>query len=405
MQQRFDTRKYSIRDFGEWHTRGELELAPKFQRRSVWPSKARAYLMDTIVRGKPIPKIYMRQEVNPKTRRTRREIVDGQQRLRTVLDYLEDGFPILRTHNAEHGSKHFSQLDEETQQDVLSYEFTVDLLQGMSDTDVFDTFARLNTFSVVLNAQELRNARWFGEFKTSVYDLSREFMTFWQENLIFAENRILRMAEAEFVSELLIAMSVGIRARSKSFIDNFYKDNDDRFPHRKSLEKKFRETMDTVGGILEDSLRESKFKETRLLYPLFCAVYHMEYGLSELAGKRISLKPSSYPKLRIALQEIDEIFETLDQEAQREERIKAGESEDELIEEEIQRRVEAGESEEEVREEVEVEIEQRRAGRYDPLTRGERAFYDAYSVHWVHADRRRQRTEYISGLLINALQE
>ena len=73
MQQLFNTRNYSVRDFEEWHERGELVLAPKFQRREVWSDKARSYLMDTIIRGKPIPKIYMRQDVNPQTRRVVRE--------------------------------------------------------------------------------------------------------------------------------------------------------------------------------------------------------------------------------------------------------------------------------------------------------------------------------------------
>src|SRR5512147_2961474 len=100
MQQRFNTRNYSVRDFEEWSGReGELVLAPKFQRRSFWNPKARSYLIDTIIRGKPIPKLYMRQDVNPKNRRITREIVDGQQRLQTVLGYLKDGFKVLRTHD------------------------------------------------------------------------------------------------------------------------------------------------------------------------------------------------------------------------------------------------------------------------------------------------------------------
>lgn len=78
MQQRFNTRNYSVRDFEEWREKDELLLQPKFQRRDVWSDKARSYLIDTIMRGKPIPKVYMRQDINPTTRRTRREIVDGQ---------------------------------------------------------------------------------------------------------------------------------------------------------------------------------------------------------------------------------------------------------------------------------------------------------------------------------------
>src|SRR5947209_8494775 len=122
MQQRFNTRNYSVRDFEEWHEKDELVLAPKFQRREVWSPKARSYLVDTIIRGKPIPKIYMRQDTNPKTRRTTREIVDGQQRLRTILTYINDGFKISRTHNEDYGGKFFSQLDTATQKDILRYE-------------------------------------------------------------------------------------------------------------------------------------------------------------------------------------------------------------------------------------------------------------------------------------------
>ncbi|MGC1373031.1 MAG: DUF262 domain-containing protein, partial [Candidatus Sulfotelmatobacter sp.] len=212
MQQRFNTRNYSVRDLEEWHGRGELVLAPKFQRREVWIDKARSYLIDTIVRGKPIPKIYMRQDVNPDTRRTTREIVDGQQRVATVLSFIKDGFKISRAHNEDFGGKYFSGLDTGTRGDILKYEFVVDLLQDMPDNEVYDVFARINTYSEKLKPQELRNAQFFGEFKSCVYLLAKEFVPFLEKNEIFSSKQILRMAEAEFISELLLAMEEGIRA-------------------------------------------------------------------------------------------------------------------------------------------------------------------------------------------------
>lgn len=386
MQQTFSTRPYSVRDFEEWHKKGELILAPKFQRRSVWSSKARSYLIDTIIRGKPIPKIYMRQDINPKTRRVTREIVDGQQRLRTVLSFLEDGFPILKVHNEEYGGQLFSELEEETQREILKYEFAVDLLQDIPDEEVYDIFARLNTYSVTLNAQELRNAQYFGEFKTTVYTLSNEFMTFWQVNNIFSDRNILRMAEAEFVSELLIAMSVGIRARSKPLIDNFYEDHDDEFAHRATLMKRFRETMDMIGGIMGTGLAATKFSEPRLLYPLFCSVYHLQFGLPDMEYERRSFKQSDYPKLRVALEKVEEIFKKVEEEEER------------------QQRIDAGETKEEVYEDVyEGEVDEEAIREFDPLTSEERRFYDAYSVHWVHAENRRMRTRYICRLMVEAL--
>ncbi|MBA3896782.1 MAG: DUF262 domain-containing protein [Sphingomonadaceae bacterium] len=84
----FDSRAYSINDFIEWERQKQLELNPFFQRRGVWSDKAKSYLMDTIIRGKPIPKFFIRQKLNVMTKTSLREVVDGQQRLRTILSYL-----------------------------------------------------------------------------------------------------------------------------------------------------------------------------------------------------------------------------------------------------------------------------------------------------------------------------
>ena len=249
MQQLFNTRNYSIRDFEEWHSRNELVLQPKFQRRDVWSDKARSYLMDTIIRGKPIPKIYMRQDVNPKTRRAVREIVDGQQRLSTVLNFLKDGFKISKSHHDTCGGKTFSGLDISTKRDILKYEFVVDLLQDIPDNEIFNVFARLNTYSEKLKAQELRNSVWFGDFKSCVYRLAEEFTTLFIGSKLFTEKVILRMAEAEFISDLILAMQDGIQAGSKPVRDNAYAKYDDEFPSRKTHEKRFRETMDIIKGI------------------------------------------------------------------------------------------------------------------------------------------------------------
>src|SRR5688572_8505598 len=129
MQQLFSTRNISVRDFEEWRDRGELVLAPKFQRRPVWNPKAKSFLIDTILRGKPIPKLYMRQDIDPKTRATTREIVDGQQRLNTVLSFIRNEFKISKAHNEDYGGRSFSGIGPDAQRDVLKYEFVVDLLQ------------------------------------------------------------------------------------------------------------------------------------------------------------------------------------------------------------------------------------------------------------------------------------
>ena len=359
MQQQFSTRNISVRDFEDWRDRGELLLAPKFQRREVWNPKARSYLIDTILRGKPIPKLYMRQDINPATRRTRREIVDGQQRLHTVLTFIKDAFKVSKTHNEIHGGKFFSGLDEAAQRDILKYEFVVDLLQDMPDNEVYDLFARINTYSEKLKPQELRNSKWFGEFKSSAYLLAKEFVNFLANSKIFSSKKILGMAEAEFISELLLAMEEGIRERNKPILDNCYKKYDDKFSHRKRHEKRFRETMDTIGGIVGDDLPNLKFSATRLFYPLFCAVYHLKFRLLRLQAPKAKTKTSDYPKLKIVCEDIDDLID----------RIQAAE---------------------EAHEEINLSIEDRK-------------FYDAFSVHWVHSDKRTVLTQYICRHFVKAL--
>ena len=99
----YDSRTYSINDFVEWDSAKQLELNPRFQRRAVWTDKAKSFLMDTILRGKPIPKIFIRQKINVSTKTSIREVVDGQQRLRTILSFIKDGFCVSKRQNPDNG--------------------------------------------------------------------------------------------------------------------------------------------------------------------------------------------------------------------------------------------------------------------------------------------------------------
>ncbi len=80
----YDSRTYSLNDFVAWDRQKELVLNPAFQRRAIWNDKAKSYLIDTVLRGKPIPKLFIRQKINVTTKTSIREVVDGQQRLRTI---------------------------------------------------------------------------------------------------------------------------------------------------------------------------------------------------------------------------------------------------------------------------------------------------------------------------------
>src|SRR5690349_3820949 len=112
--------QYRISDFLEWDHDKRLILNPHFQRGSVWSPDARIYLIDTILRQLPIPKIYMRTTIDPRTKRSIREVVDGQQRLRAIIDFTNDLFSLSKR-AAEFAGLKFSTLDGELQEKFLTY--------------------------------------------------------------------------------------------------------------------------------------------------------------------------------------------------------------------------------------------------------------------------------------------
>jgi hypothetical protein len=293
----------NINDFREWHNRGELILAPEFQRREVWGLKARSYLIDTILTGFPIPAVYLRQNIDLKTQKTIREVVDGQQRLAAILDFLEDKFIVLKSHSEKYGGLTYSELPDKDKSNFLEYDLLVDFLVGADDIDVLEVFARINSYTIVLNTQEKLNAAYKGEFKRTVFKLGRDHLEFWRKNKVLTNRKIMRMGEAELTTDLVIAMVDGIQDRKK--IRYYYEKYDDEFPQKQHVEMAFKRCIDLIAEIYKDSLISSPFRKTTLFYSLFCAFYDLSYGLPKSETRKVAFRSSIYSKVRFALKRLE----------------------------------------------------------------------------------------------------
>ena len=269
--------QYSTLDFHNWNETGTLELTPKFQRREVWKTPARSYFIDSLLRGIPIPPIFLRVTLNPQRTKTVREVIDGQQRLRAVLDFKSDKYALSKGHET-FGGKRFSSLPQASQDVINSYGFVCSVFKNITDAEILDVFARLNTYAVALNPQELRNGRYFGQFKQCAHSIAFEHIQFWREYGIFAEASIARMLEVELTSELLIAEIAGQQDK-KSSVDRFYAEKDETFPERTIVETRFRSVVDHLTEATGSVLKESEFSRPPLFYTLFCVVFHYMYGL------------------------------------------------------------------------------------------------------------------------------
>jgi hypothetical protein len=316
----FDSRTYSINDFVEWDAAGQLRLNPKFQRRSVWSEKAKSYLIDTILRDKPIAKVFIRQQINVTTKTSLREVVDGQQRLRTILSFVKDGFKVSKSHNSQYGGVLFSALPEEVQAQILSFEISVDLLINLPDSEVLDIFNRLNSYAIILNEQEKLNAAHFGAFKLLADRIGQKYNEYWTKQRLLTFGQLVRMAEINLVADLLIAMIEGIK--SKKQIKKYYNQYESLFDHDVAhLESKFDQVIQLIAELYPEGLAETEFKRPVLFYTLFSAVAHRLFGIPGIDSHLTGSASFDIQAGRNRIERVDEIIQASDvTELNREER-------------------------------------------------------------------------------------
>ena len=278
-----------INDILQWYDNGELELSPKYQRNSVWNEKAKSYLIDTILRGLPIPPIFMRQAIDVATKKTYREIIDGQQRLRAITEFVDNKFSISKSHNEEFGGMYYKDLDEDVQEQFLDYDLFVEVISEKDDTVIYDMFARLNTNNCVLNRQEIRNSKFWGEFKVAAYNTAAEYRDIFYNNKIFTDKQFSRMDDVELVSMLLNIFINGIDSDTPTSIDRLYGKFDKSFDDYETIKPKFDLTMKVINSIYEYLNGNIHcFSGKQYFYTLFAALVHQLYGLPVLDAPRKS---------------------------------------------------------------------------------------------------------------------
>ncbi|MCX5698665.1 MAG: DUF262 domain-containing protein [Candidatus Omnitrophica bacterium] len=172
-----DTPKIRIGELYTQWKRGNLEVRPYFQRGFVWDVKKASRLIESILLDVPIPMIYTAEEKDGKE-----IVVDGQQRLISVFSYIDGIIPPenktfwlrgLEVLKELEGNK-FTELSKPDQEKIYRYSIPFTVIQKDSAEEIrFDIFERLNTGSVQLNDQELRNCTYRGEYNELLRDLAQ----------------------------------------------------------------------------------------------------------------------------------------------------------------------------------------------------------------------------------------
>jgi len=291
---------HPISDIRDWQRDGRLEIRPDFQRQYVWSDAAKVMLMDTILRGIPMPKIFLSSGI--KDGQTYRTVIDGQQRITTILAFLEDKFALVPPYDAEFNGLKYSELPEPVRNSVLQYRIDFNEAIGFSDEELRETYSRLNKYSVALTKQELRRADFPGQFLQLSEELAlHEF--FDSEKLFTIANR-RRLADVEFVSELLAGLIAGPQDKRETLDDFYLKYSKWDAQDMKAVETRFLAVLSDMNRLFDVDfpLSGTRFRQKADFYALMLAIDQMRALGGTLVG--IELSP-----LKIDLQSLDSIIE------------------------------------------------------------------------------------------------
>lgn len=152
--------------------KARIDTNPDFQRPAVWSTGQKQLLVDTILRGYDIPKLYWRKVGKAPEKY---EVVDGQQRLRAIFEFHAGEFGLPRDADDIDGEKvaklTYAQLPEDLRLRFDNYALDVIVLSDTSEDEVREMFLRLQN-GTTLKAQEKRNAM-PGNMRGFIKDLSQ----------------------------------------------------------------------------------------------------------------------------------------------------------------------------------------------------------------------------------------
>lgn len=270
----------TVADYCSAFERNEVVIDRTYQRSpNVWPSLARSYLIETILKDFPIPKLALHQKTDLKSRRTIKFVVDGQQRTMAIWDFYADELRLGRRLELSEAAGHtYSELPEELRETFLSYVLVFDQFEGATDEDVREYFRRINSFTAPLNPEEQRHAQFQGPMKWFVYGLSER----WGEALVglgvLTSKSVVRMGDAKLMAETTHALLYGIKTTSKTTLNTMYREYDkgETFAEEDAIHSAMDQAFESILSM--PGIHDTALMRTHIFYSLVLAVIAVQHN-------------------------------------------------------------------------------------------------------------------------------
>ncbi|MDA9471605.1 DUF262 domain-containing protein [Enterococcus sp. 5H] len=262
----------------------DLIVDHSYQRRAIWSEKDQIRLIETILLNYVVPSVYFWQsEIDSETGDSITHIVDGQQRLNSIDQFVKGNLILMKKDLLDeeakklYGDKSFAQLTEDEKKDFWGYKISViEIDPNANEENVIKMFNRLNLTEYTLNTQEKRHANFgsgmFHEFAT---ELSENNL--WEDIQIFSARDIKRMQDVTFCANIIILSKRGIidQAKIDEPINEAYEKYKDNYPEINEDKIIIEQAIKYYYNIVE-KIGANRFIKTKIqVYSLFSLIFYM----------------------------------------------------------------------------------------------------------------------------------
>lgn len=272
-------------DFSE----GKLYVDHSYQRRKVWNEEDKVRLIETMLLDLILPEVYFwSAERDPDTGIASTHIVDGQQRICTIVDFidgytdnkpfvLKEKYLLSKEIRESCGNKSFKELATEYKNKIWEYPISVVEIDPVCTKEHIQTmFYRLNLTNYSLNPQERRHSinSSFGDKAAAL-----STMDFWNKVKVFSAVDAKRMRDVEFCCSIFILGNEGVVDQSNDkkineYYDDFAEGAELSFDKDNEIEEKIKSAMEIIEQLVDKQTLSFVSKKAQL-YTLFCVVFSM----------------------------------------------------------------------------------------------------------------------------------
>lgn len=277
---------FKIKDLHEMYKNRTLTLNPEFQRSYIWeriPGK-RERLIDSLLREFDIGKIFLKQWVEPREGKIRYDCLDGQQRLKSIFDFVEGRYKtspkVTKELGKPTGFNDLDKVDEELKYRITNREVEAIVVNSDDDEIISDIFMRLQEGVPLKSSEKLNAMRGF--IRNAVYEISKHefFKSTSVEEYRFAHRylaaQIMQFEEQNILDSLKF---VDIKYKNLNRMYENYKDREKEKVER--LEKRVKSNLNFLRKTLGTDACIIKTKSDVIIIYLLVSYLRMKYAINE----------------------------------------------------------------------------------------------------------------------------